>query len=110
MTDAGRGTRPATLGALLDDLARRLPDVRIARVATRAEWSRGGVAFAAIDDDALEVRLDGPIAAAALRTPDTGEASRGRPWVRFAPPALDDHAIDRATAWFELAYRRAAAT
>jgi hypothetical protein len=71
------------------------------------EWQRGGRVFAVTSGSAAEFRLDGPIAAAALRTPDTGASPRGPEWVLFAPAALDDHAIDRAGAWFAAAWRRA---
>jgi hypothetical protein len=70
-------------------------------------WSVGGRPFAALTNDAIELRLDAPIAAAAVRTPDTAPSPRGPEWVRFAPRDLDDHAIDRLEAWFGLAYRRA---
>lgn len=57
--------------------------------------------------DGAELRLDPAIAAAATRTPDTGPSPRGAEWVRFNPRELDGHAVDRLTAWFDLAYRRA---
>jgi hypothetical protein len=56
---------------------------------------------------AAEFRLDPPVAAAALRTPDTGPSRRGEGWVRFRPDVLDHHALDRAEAWFGSAWRRA---
>jgi hypothetical protein len=70
-------------------------------------WSVAARAFAALTNDAIELRLDPPIATAAVRTPDTGPSPRGPEWVRFAPVDLDDHAVDRLEAWFGLAYRRA---
>jgi hypothetical protein len=70
-------------------------------------FERAGTPFAAMDGDALEVRLDPAVAAAALRTPDTDASSRGPAWVRFDPPELDRMAIDRATAWLEYAWRHA---
>ena len=42
-----------------------------------------------------------------LRTPDTADSARGADWVAFSPPELDQHAIDRATAWLASAWRRA---
>jgi hypothetical protein len=73
------------------------------------EWSRDGVVFAALEGtgDVVAFRLDETLAAAAQRTPDTGPTPRGNPWVVFGPGVIDDHAIDRARAWFEAAYRRA---
>jgi hypothetical protein len=47
------------------------------------------------------------VAKAALRTPDTAGSGRGVDWVAFSPPELDQHAIDRATAWLASAWRRA---
>ena len=72
-------------------------------------WSRGADVFASLgpDGSSAEFRLDPAIAVAALRTPDTGPSQRGPGWVRFHPVTLDGHAVDRATAWFLSAYRRA---
>ena len=70
-------------------------------------WSIGGRPFAALSGDAIELRLDPAIARAATRTPDTSPSTRGPEWVRFAPQALDDHAVDRLEAWFAFARRRA---
>lgn len=99
-----------SLRSLVADVAAGLPGAGATARGGETEWSRGGVLFAVLDEAALEVRLDPAVAAAALRTPDTSESSRGSPWVRFAPRELDDHAVDRATAWFTLAYRRSATT
>lgn len=73
-------------------------------------WDRAGRAFAAagVDGASAEFHLDPAVAGAALRTPDTGPSRRGSDWIRFAPAELDDHAIDRAEAWFGSAWRRAA--
>ena len=54
-------------------------------------------------------RLDPMLAGAARRTPDVSASPRGPEWVAFRPPVLDDHAIDRAEAWFAAAVRRAGA-
>ena len=70
-------------------------------------WSVAGRTFASLTDDAVELRLDPAIARAATRTPDTSPSERGSEWVRFAPPELDDHALDRLEAWFAFARRRA---
>lgn len=74
------------------------------------EWTRDGRLFATLDADGgrAAFRLDPVLATAARRTPDTGASSRGPEWVEFAPRTLDGHAIDRATAWFTAAARRAA--
>ncbi len=72
-------------------------------------WDRVGRAFAAVSADgtSADFRLDSAVADAALRTPDTSRSRRGGDWVRFGPEALDDHALDRAEAWFGSAWRRA---
>jgi hypothetical protein len=53
-----------------------------------------------------EFRLDPVVAKAAMRTPDTRDHSRPD-WVAFSPAELDQHAIDRATAWLASGWRRA---
>jgi len=70
-------------------------------------WSSGGHQFAVLSGDAIELRLDEPVARAATRTPDTSPSDRGPAWVRFEPRELDGHAIDRLEAWFRFAYRKA---
>ena len=113
---------------LVDELAAALPEARSsatpylgtgatgsgngatvpdATVPDATTWSRGGVAFAVLGADGIELRLDRHIAAAATRTPDAGPSPRGPEWVRFNPRELDGHAVDRLTAWYDLAYRRA---
>jgi len=71
-------------------------------------WSRNGRPFAALSADGrtVEFLLDPAVADAAIRTPDVRASERGGGWVAFAPPELDDHAADRAVAWFASAYRR----
>jgi hypothetical protein len=72
----------------------------------------GTTAVAVLDADgsAAEFRLDPMVAAAATRTPDTSTSGRGPDWVRFSPPTLDPHAVDRAVAWLGSAARRAGET
>jgi hypothetical protein len=71
-------------------------------------WAAGPSVFATLAGDRAEFRLDPAVAAAALRTPDTAPSPRGGDWIAFQPSALDDHALDRAEAWFLSAHRRAA--
>jgi hypothetical protein len=97
------------LATLLEDAADDLEAVeRTADAATGAiEWSIGGRVFAAAVGGRAEFRLDPAVAAAALRTPDTARSGLGNDWVTFTPTDLDQHAIDRATAWLASAWRRA---
>jgi hypothetical protein len=96
-----------TIHELLEEVADDLDDVEAVGVAGGTEWRRGSRPFAAATDDAAEFRLDPLVARAALRTPDTGPATRGIDWVRFAPAELDEPALDRAVAWFTSAWRLA---
>lgn len=64
------------------------------------------VAVVSADGSVAEFRLDPAVASAATRTPDASSSERGPDWVRFAPAALDQHAVDRAVAWLGSAARR----
>jgi hypothetical protein len=89
-------------------VAAGLPDVRTETAEGSSSWSSAGVVFAVLGaDGAAELRLEPAIVAAALRTPDATPSERGPAWVRFKPPALDGPAVDRLTAWFAAAHRRA---
>ncbi len=66
-----------------------------------------GRVFAVLGPDLLEVALDPPVAAAALRTPDTRPSPRGTGWIAFTPRVSDRFALDRAEAWLRLGHRRA---
>jgi hypothetical protein len=98
-----------TLAAILDEAAADLEDAKRSTPGNgdTVEWSIGGIAFAAVSGGRAEFRLDPLVASAALRTPDTSSSTRGRDWVAFSPAELDQHAIDRATAWLASAWRRA---
>jgi hypothetical protein len=95
------------LAALIAEVIVDLPESRSQSVDGAVTWTRAGQEFAALGPAGIEIRLDGPIAAAATRTPDTAPSSRGRDWIRFNPRELDGHAVDRLRAWLELGYRRA---
>jgi hypothetical protein len=102
------GTGPVlTLASLVDEVVGGLEAVDRHSGGRATVFERAGTPFAAIDGEALEVRLDPVVAVAALRTPDTDASTRGPAWVRFDPPELDRMAIDRATAWLEYAWRHA---
>ena len=74
-----------TLGELLSSVAADLDDVGVAPTPDGGvTWSRGPDVFAAVgaDGGSAEFRLDPAIAAAAMRTPDTGSSQRGQGWVQ----------------------------
>ena len=85
-----------------------LPETRSLSTDGIVTWSRNGREFAVLGPSGIELLLDGPVAAAAARTPDAAPSPRGSDWIRFNPRQLDGHALDRLRAWLELAYRRAA--
>lgn len=73
------------------------------------EYQRAGRVLAVLDADGLAASflLSPAVADAALRTPDTAPSTRGRGWITLRPTLLDGHAVDRATAWLESAWRHA---
>jgi hypothetical protein len=100
-----------TLGELLEAAADDLANVSTSpSLGGGVTWARGSEVFAALDGEgaSADFRLDPAVAAAAARTPDTAASSRGPGWVSFRPATLDAHGEDRASAWFESAYRHAA--
>jgi hypothetical protein len=106
---SGDGPRSSRLVA---ELAETLDGVTSVDDAGLVSYQRGGVTFARVSADALELRLPEDIAEAAARTPDTVALPGPVGWVRLAPlgePRGDaSHAVDRATAWFQTAWRHAA--
>ena len=98
-----------TLQELLTDAGEALVDVSVTSDVRGLIWDRTGRPFATSNADGLtaEFRLDPAVASAALRTPDTKSSRRGPDWITFSPEGLDDHAVDRAEAWFGSAWRRA---
>jgi hypothetical protein len=119
VTDDRDGDAPGSVGDAISDLtlaevlaeaAEGLKGVTARTSDELATWAAGPSVFATLAGDRAEFRLDPMVATAALRTPDTGPSRRGGDWITFAPPILDDHAVDRAEAWFLSAHRRAAAS
>jgi hypothetical protein len=90
--------------ALIDEL----DGVERARDGESVTYLVGGVPFAVLMQDVLEVALDPAVARAALKTGDTLTSSRGGGWIAFTPEAIDRFALDRAEAWVRSAYRRVA--
>lgn len=106
--DSGTLAPMGSLSELVLEVVGQLADVDRIDAAEEAVWQRSGRPFAALAANALEVRLQPPVARAALRTPDTEPSRRGEGWVRFAPPMLDQFAGDRVVAWIESGWRHAA--
>jgi len=95
------------LAGLCADLADELDEVSGSTDGDAVAYSRGGAVFARTSGAVLEVRLPTDIAEAALRTPDTALDPDDRGWVRFTPADDERHVTDRATAWFQIAWRHA---
>jgi len=100
-----------TLRELLEEVAAGSPDLEaVATPDGGIAWSRADTPFAVVSGDGAvaEFALDPVVGAAASRTPDVAPSPRGAGWVMLRPAILDDHALDRARAWFESARRRIA--
>jgi len=103
------------LRELIADVAAYLADgadlEAVTGSAGEVTWSSGGRPFAVLGSDGTvaEFALDAAVAAAAARTPDVVPSGRGTGWVQFRPSMVDDHAADRAVAWFTSAHRRLSA-
>jgi hypothetical protein len=91
----------------LDRLADELDGVERREVGKAVEYDRAGVVFAAQEASRLSFKLRAEIVAAALRTPSTAHSARGPEWVTLTPAMTDSFTLDRATAWFETAWRLA---
>jgi hypothetical protein len=91
------------VGSVMEDL----DDVDQVREGEVAVFRAGGLPFAVLADDVLEVCLEPPVARAALRTSDTTASPRGDGWIAFRPATTDRFALDRAEAWVRSAHRRA---
>lgn len=97
-----------SLADLFAALAAKLGEVNADVRGELTEYRRGNVRFATVEGNAAELRLHPEIAEAARSTPSTSGSQRGPEWVRFAPPEVDRHALDRAESWFLSAWRAAA--
>ena len=101
------GVTGAGLASTLAGLAAEAGGTHVRTSGGSTTWSRGDATFAVLRGASIELRLDAAVAAAALRTPDTARSERGPEWVRYAPSTLEGHDLDRLTAWFGLAHKRA---
>jgi hypothetical protein len=97
-----------SLSDLFAVLAGKIGEVRADVRGDVTEYRRGDVRFATVDSSGADLRLLPDIAQAAARTPSTRPSERGPDWIRFAPPEIDEHVLDRARAWFQVAWRTAA--
>ena len=106
MTDESPAGRPIESPAqAIERLARELEGIRRSEVGKAVEFDRAGVVFATREAGRLSFRLRVEIVTAALKTPDTASSERGSDWVSMAPAVVDSFVLDRATAWFEIAWR-----
>ncbi len=106
--DHGRGGMiEGTLDEILVETVEDVDGVTVRAASGAREVVAAGILVAVLAPDAVELRLRPAVAEAAMRTPDVAASSRGRGWVRFAPPTVDGFALDRAAAWLESAVRLA---
>ncbi len=97
-----------TLVDLLADLAEEFSDVEERPVPGGIEYVTHERAFVRLTGATAHFRLRPEVAAAAIRTPAAAASPLGPDWVTFSPGPLDQYALDRAQAWFELGHRLAA--
>jgi len=107
--ESGAGTGPARepAAAAIDRLARDLDGIEVRKVGSGREFLRDGTRFAAEEGTNMVFRLSPEIVSAALHTEGTSRSSRGPEWVTLDTAATDEFTLDRATAWFEAAWRLA---
>lgn len=96
------------LSPAIDRLAGELEGTKRRESAGLVEFVRAGVVFATREGSRLSFRLRPEIVEAALHTPGTSKSARGAEWVALESSLPDEFTRDRATAWFETAWRMAA--
>ncbi len=96
------------LVGLCAECAAELDDAVSSADGSTTVYRREGIEFARVADGALRVRLPVDIAEAALSTPDTSLEPTDRGWLVFSPGTSEPHVIDRAKAWFRIAWKHAA--
>ena len=99
-------TAPDLVG-LCAECAAELDDADGSSDGSTTVYRRDGIEFARVADGSLRVRLPVDIADAALNTPDTSLEPADRGWLVFAPATAEPHVIDRAKAWFRIAWKHA---
>jgi hypothetical protein len=95
------------LAGLCAGLAPELDEVTSSSDGAALVYTREGIEFARVEGATLRVRLPVDIAEAALNTPDTKLDPDDRGWLIFTPADAQRHVIDRASAWFRLAWKHA---
>jgi hypothetical protein len=95
------------LAGLCAACAAELDDAAGSRDGSVTVYEREGIEFARVDGAILRLRLPVDIAEAALNTPDTTLEPEDRGWLVFAPANAEQHVIDRAKAWFRIAWKHA---
>lgn len=98
-----------SLAEALTEAAAELPGVTRRDDGGVVEYALDDRPFAALEADggAASFLLAPAVAGAAVHTPDTVPSLRGPDWVTLRPAVVDGHAIDRAVAWLESAWRNA---
>jgi hypothetical protein len=93
--------------AAIDRLAGELKGIASREVADSLEYTFDGAAFAVREGRTHSFLLGPEIATAGLRTPGTARTPRGAGWISLRSDPADGFTVDRARAWFELAWRLA---
>jgi hypothetical protein len=95
------------LAALCAACATELEDTAGSTEGSATVYAREGIEFARVEGGMLRVRLPVDIAEAAVNTPDTQLEPEDRGWLRFTPTTAEAHVVDRARAWFQIAWKHA---
>jgi hypothetical protein len=99
---------PQDFAELLDAAVDTEEPVEVAVANGITTYRLAGRPFAIAQGLTFDAHVGPEVGRAALRTPDVAGSPHGDGWVRLEPAAIDDHAADRAVAWYELARRIAA--
>jgi hypothetical protein len=95
------------LAALCAACAAELEDAAGSADGSVTVYAREGIEFARVEGGTMRVRLPVDIAEAAVNTPDTQLEPDDRGWLRFTPTTAEAHVLDRAKAWFRIAWKHA---
>jgi hypothetical protein len=91
----------------IDRLAGELKGIERRAAGAHLEFAFNGTVFSGREGSVLSFRLRPEIVTAGLGTPATARSPRGPDWIALRCDAGDDFTLDRARAWFELAWRLA---